>query len=152
MAIAAYNNYTNRRRVLWLSVGHYGHYGHNPRVVTVVTVVTGGRFLVTGHNPRVVTSHRRAICRPSKKGGKEDRKGGMVPPIHNPPGPQAEQDPASGVFFHDQFTRPLRYSHPHSVLAVKTCLLSSEKESPHGAPLPPSCCMLLVRSLLFLSL
>ena len=72
--------------MLWLSVGHYGHYGHNPRVVTVVTVVTGGLFLVTGHNPRVVTSHRRAICRPSKKGGKEDRKGGTVPPIHNPPG------------------------------------------------------------------
>eukprot|EP00984_Skeletonema_dohrnii_P001545 scaffold486_cov148-Skeletonema_dohrnii-CCMP3373.AAC.26 len=66
-------------------VGHNGHYSHNPRVVTVVTVVSGGRFLVTGHNPRVVTSYPRAICRPSKKEGKEDRKGGLVPPIHNPP-------------------------------------------------------------------
>eukprot|EP00985_Skeletonema_marinoi_P020004 scaffold11689_cov172-Skeletonema_marinoi.AAC.1 len=78
----------HKRRVLWprhFVVGHNGHYSHNPRVVTVVTVVSGGRFLVPGHNPRVVTSHQRAICYPSKKEGKDDIKGGLVPPIHNPP-------------------------------------------------------------------
>ena len=78
----------HKRRVLWprhFVVGHNGHYSHNPRVVTVVTVVSGGRFLVPGHNPRVVTSHQRAICCPSKKEGKDDIKGGLVPPIHNPP-------------------------------------------------------------------
>jgi hypothetical protein len=84
----------HKRRVLWprhFVVGHNGHYSHNPRVVTVVTVVSGGRFLVPGHNPRVVTSHQRAICYPSKKEGKDDIKGGLVPPIHNPPGAGGHQ-------------------------------------------------------------
>eukprot|EP00986_Skeletonema_menzelii_P000276 scaffold74_cov55-Skeletonema_menzelii.AAC.1 len=59
-------------------LGHYGRNGLNPRVATIATVATGGlRPLRPPNNPPKFRP--REICRPSKKGEKEGKKGAGCP-------------------------------------------------------------------------